>query len=252
MVSELNAFSQSNGVDAIIIVNGKGMKVREDNGHMMQATHTKTAFYMKRVVLVRDPTDRHTTLKHLFERMLLTMLQRFWGNRLVTVAEDSQAKTRKALEALGFDMATVPTRLGGDLDWDVYTRRWLQQRFQIEESSGSPTQEVPSALTATKQPCSDTEVESADDIASKKRGREASKDADGKEHVPDEKLRETREKSAMYSRRSYYRKKEERMQLVDERDRLREESERLRREGTRLESLIEQAQAVVDRLLAQS
>uniref|UniRef100_A0A7S3L7I0 Uncharacterized protein n=1 Tax=Amphora coffeiformis TaxID=265554 RepID=A0A7S3L7I0_9STRA len=280
MVNGLNAFSQGNGVDALVIINGDGIKMKPDNGRMVQATHTKTAFYVKRCVLVRDPTDRRATLKYLFETMLLTMLQRFWGHNLVTVVEDTPAETRKVLENLGFDPATFPTQLGGDLDRENYIHQWLEQQFKMEDATTPsreelPTHNPPTAPVPTKNPPMAAQAAVCPTIVNTKTSpptapatnsptvlnkktkstecsnqpSERSNQAAGRsnrndQEVPDEKLQIARVKSAYYSRRSYYRKKDERIQLSDECQRLRKENELLRKEAARLESLIEQAEEI--------
>jgi len=254
MVNELNASSQRHGIDALVIIDGKGMKVKPDNGQLMQATKSKTACYVKRCVLVWDPTDSRNTLKYLFQTMLVTLLKRFWGDEIFTVCEDNPAETRKALENLGFHPSTIPIQLGGDLDGDKHIHRWLEERFRIEGSVSSgcgvlprlPSHD-PSMASAVNGPMvSDTQAEDSDKVAARQRKNKAAESSDRKEKITGENLQTARLKSAYYSRRSYYRKKEETIMLADECQRLRKENQLLQEEGARLESLSEQVHEIME------
>ena len=249
MINCLNAYTRTHGVDCIVLINGKGMPVKPDNGTMVQATHTKTAFFVNRVILVRDPTDTHTTLKHLFEKFVLALVQRFWGNKFITVAEDSPSSTRLALEHLGIHPSTIPEQLGGDWSYNQVDA-WVLDRLKTEQESDSGTfknaahpQWSNSDTATTESTDNPTETHTKEECIvhpSRNRGFNSPR-CDG-----DQLLREAREKSAYYSRRSYYRKKEEREQLTRNYNRLRAENDRLRIEEARLESLLINAQAVVE------
>lgn len=249
MVNCLNENSQRNGIDTIVFINGRGMKVKPDNGHMTQATHTKTVVCLHRIFLVRDPTDKHTTLKHLFQNMLLAMLQKFWGKNLITITEDSPKSTRQALEAFGVHPSTIPEQLGGDWGYDNVDR-WLLQRFRLESSCSSPVPrgvplcDVPTTMRDSQSEGTNTSVkeEAIEEVSTKKRKRCGS--TSGQENNG-EQLQVAREKSAYYSRISYYRKKEERKEMARQRDQLRVQNKNLQEEGERLKCLLDQARTWV-------
>lgn len=73
----LNDFTRSEGLDVVAIINGKGINMHPENGRLFQVTHYASGFKLNRVFLVRDPTDVHHTLSHLFEKLLLRMVKRF-------------------------------------------------------------------------------------------------------------------------------------------------------------------------------
>ena len=258
MITCLNDFSQRHGVDGLVIVNGRGMKVKHDNGRMIQASHTKTAFYINRFILVRDPTDQRTTLKHLYEKMMLAMVQKFWGNKLVTVAEESPENTRVVLEKVGLHSSTFPTQLGGDWSYDSIDK-WIMQRLQIEGAVLSIPNAVRSRnrtqsfIMANVQPKENTTIRPSQPTTKtktnpsfkKRRRSEVSTGSGNGPKTEEEKVQEAREKSAYYSRLSYYRKKEERQELAAQCEQLKLENKRLRIERQRLESLVNQAQTLV-------
>lgn len=132
MVTGLNEYTQQHGLDVIVIINGRGMKIMPDNGRMIQNSHTKLAFKIRRFILVQDPTDRHKTLPHLFRTFFLTLVQKFWGNNIEIVNQETQLQTRRALEELQIHASTIPAHLGGDIDYESYIDQWLSQRLQIE------------------------------------------------------------------------------------------------------------------------
>ena len=224
-----NEYSQRHGIDAMVMINGKGMKGRS-RGFFLKSMGTQTAVCINRILLVRDPTDERTMLKKIFERVLYTAIQKFWGKKIVIVAEDSPSSTRKALEKLGIHPSTIPIHLGGEWNWDECVNQWVNQQLQMEDAAATSSDEIMTHKVSEKR----------------KRKDDQGDDSFASDKPSEEKRRKFREKSAYHSRNCYKKKKEELKELTEESDRLQVNNELLRAEGKRLESLIERARAIVN------
>jgi hypothetical protein len=149
MVSELNAFTQWNGMDGIVIINGNGMKMQPDNGTLVNASNNSLMAKMHKIALVCDPNDNRMTLTHIFGSMMMKLVKQFFSGKLVMIMEATPEATRDALVAEGFHPSVIPKELGGDVSTDDFVREWILKRLLVEglvEPSGTM------AITGEKQP----------------------------------------------------------------------------------------------------
>ena len=133
----LNKFTRQNGLDVIFANNGKGMKVDPQNGRIIQLTNSSSGFRLRKIVLVRDPTDSRRTLMHLFEHLVFRLIGKFWeGRQVFTVSEKSPPGTMRALRTHGFHPSCIPSNLGGHWSYDVVDQ-WIVERMRIESRIAS-------------------------------------------------------------------------------------------------------------------
>lgn len=302
----VNRFTHENGLDVVIVINGIGMKVSPENGRTLELAHSTSSFKLNKVVLVRDPTDSRPTLAHLFEKMVLRMVERFWGGgKIFTIAAKTAEGTMKGLSAHGYPSCTIPVNLGGDWTYSECMREWLWRRLQIEnaEDSAPPTapaapveqglavspetyavapraafadgggvpppakirkmQQLQSTFSAAppRPAISDSWPQSNVGVTAKAAServdaspkfpmvletdliRRACADLDVE--LPSNEVQAMRERNALYSRRSYYKRKRKRSIMEGEVKELQRQQDALRGEQKRLETLLQQARNLV-------
>jgi hypothetical protein len=137
MVSDLNAFTQWHGIDGIIVISGDGMKMKPDNGTLINASNNSLMANIHKIALVCDPNDKRTTLTHLFSVMMMKLIKTFYSGKLVTIVETTPEATRDALVAEGFHPSTIPKELGGDVSMEDFANAWILGRLRLEMSTES-------------------------------------------------------------------------------------------------------------------
>ena len=134
-VTQINEYTQRNGLTVLMVIDGTGVKVRADNGKLYQASHTVSVFTIDQVILANDPNEKRQTLAHLFLHMMRRMAEKFWGKqRLLNVIETTCQATLEALIARGVHPSCIPTQLGGTYSYDRDFKEWLAMRICTEQA----------------------------------------------------------------------------------------------------------------------
>lgn len=133
-LTTLNDYTQQNGLDVLILIDGNGMRMRADQGRLFQATHNVSSFTVHQVILANDPAETRATLMHLFGMMMRRLAEKFWDKhgRLVNVACASTQLTREALQDNGLHPSTIPTELGGNFCYERHVKEFLAMRLLRE------------------------------------------------------------------------------------------------------------------------
>jgi len=151
-LTQINAYTQRNGLTVLLVIDGTGMKVKDDNGKLFQVSNTVTIFTIDQVILANDPNETRQTLAHLFGIMMRRLAEKFWGHRgrIVNVIERTTQATLEALVARGLHPSCIPTQLGGNFSYDRDFKEWLAIRICTEQTEAKES--AADAATATTPP----------------------------------------------------------------------------------------------------
>jgi len=138
-LTQINEYTQRNGLSVLVVIDGTGMKVRQDNGKLFQISHTVTVFTIDQVILANDPNETRQILANLFGLMMRRLAEKFWGKqgRIVNVKERTPQATLEALIARGLHPSCIPTQLGGLFSYDRDFKKWLATRICTEQTEAS-------------------------------------------------------------------------------------------------------------------
>jgi hypothetical protein len=131
---QLNAFTQQHGLIILMSLPSTGVRVRSDNGKMLQASHTSQLFWVRGIFLVHDPDDERHMLVRTFAAMIGSLVRRVLDRVPQMIVTSDRRETIRQLEVVGVDPEIVPQHLGGGWMYHSFNE-WvgsLQQRRRLE------------------------------------------------------------------------------------------------------------------------
>ena len=240
----VNEYSQTHGLNVLIVLNSSGLKVNPGNGRLFQVTHTVSAFTLHQVIMANDPHDTKVTLAHLCGLTMRRLAEKFWGGsgRLTNVSASTEADTLERLEALGLHPSTIPTQLGGTFSYERDFKEWLALRLVQEQSGIRVSPAMNASVSPPIRPVSSERLRPPTAVVTRANSTDNTEQSN---LTPPQGQSAIRKRNCEYSKRHYYKKKQQMEELQTEYEKLQRERVQLHKTQIHLENLWQQAQALV-------
>jgi hypothetical protein len=122
---QLNAYTQQHGLIILMSLPSTGVRVRSDNGKMLQTSHTSQLFWVRGIFLVHDPNDERHMLVRTFAAMIASLVRRVLDRVPHLIVTSDRRETIRQLELVSVDRDIVPEHLGGEWMYQFFDK-WVE------------------------------------------------------------------------------------------------------------------------------
>ena len=129
LMYSLNAYTQENGLIVLMSLPGSGVRVRSDNGKMLQESYRSQVFWVRGIFLIHDPNDTRQMLVRTFAAMIASIVRRVLERVPQMIVAPDREMTMYLLQSHAVDLHLIPEHLGGFWSYR-YFDEWLDGQLR--------------------------------------------------------------------------------------------------------------------------